>query len=220
MGRSLRLNSSSGGAASSGSSGITLDEVEDAFFTRRKLQEIAVDTAGLSAIEFTDLDTQQYDHFHIRCSRVHTSSNVTYLKYGGMEGASRLTSQSWSASGYYGTTFFSNNTSGEMYTFGSNNTFDDSYQPSSFKVIEFNLYFPDPNSGSTIPSVLVGDCTVWQADQGGYQNRSGYANWRTKIGSGALPNGFYFRPNTGNFSEDDSSPSIYTIYGTKRRKPN
>lgn len=219
MGRNLRLNSSSGGSSSSGSSGITLDEIEDAFFSRRKLQEIAVAGNSFDAIEFTDLDTEQYDQFHIRCSRVHFSTSVSYLHYGGMEGSTRLTSQSWSASGYYGTSFFSNNTSGEMYTFGSNNTFNDSYEPNSFKVMEFNLYFPDPAASNQIPNMISGDYTVWHAMTGGYQGYSGWANWRTTINS-AVPNGFYLKPNTGNFTEDDSSPSIYTIYGTKRRKPN
>lgn len=219
MGRVVRLNSASGGASSSGAAGVTLDDIEDTFFTRRKLQEISLDSSGLDAIEFKDLDTEQYDQFHIRCSRVHTANNVNFVYYGGMEGSTRLTGQNWSASGYYGTQFFSNNTSGEMYTFGQNNTLDDASDTNTFKVFEFNLYFPDPNASSSIPNMIVGDYRFYHGQSGGYQSRSGWANWRTLLQNSAVPNGFYFRPSGGNWTSDDSHPSIYTIYGTKRRTP-
>ena len=220
MGRVVRLNSASGGASSSAAAGLTLDDVENAFFARRKLQEISVDGTGLDAIEFSELDTEQYDQFHIRCSRVHTSNNQNFVYYGGMEGSNRLTSQSWSAAGHRGGSFFSNNTSGEMYTFGQNNALDDAYDTNTFKVFEFNLYFPDPNASNSIPSMMVGDYTFYHGQSGGYQARSGWANWRTQLQSGAVPNGFYFRPSGGNWTSDDGHPSIYTIYGTKRRTPN
>jgi hypothetical protein len=220
MGRSLRLNSSSGGASASSSSGITLDDVEDAFFSRRKLQEVALDASGVDAIEFKDLDTEQYDHFHIRCSRVHTQNNSNFVYFGCMNGTTRITAQNWSTSGYWGTSFFANNTSGEAYTFSQNNTLDDAEAVNSFKVFEFNLYFPDPNASNSIPSMVVGDYTFWHGQSGGYQTRSGYANWRTQLQNSAVPNGFYFRPSNGNWTQDDDHPSIYTIYGTKRRKPN
>ena len=218
MGRTIRLNTSGGGASST-TSGISLDDVENAFFTRRKLQEIKLDSTGLNAIEFPNLDTETYDTFHIRCSRVHTQYNTAYIFYGGMEGTSRITQQSWSASGFYGSTFFNNNSSGESYTFGQNTTLDDADESDSFKVFEFNLYFPDPSSANAIPNSIVGDYTFWHAMSGGYQGRSGWGNWRMTANS-ETPNGFYLRNSNGNFTEDDTSPSIYTIYGTKRRKSN
>ena len=217
MGRTIRTNTSGGGASAT-TAGLTLDDIENAFFTRRKLQEIKVDGSGTDVIEFTNLDTDKYESFQVRCQRLHTSQQVNYLFFGCMNGSSRVTAQSWSQIGFRGNTAFSGNSSGEMYTTGQNNTFSEAHNSGSYKILEFNFYVPHPNSDDDIKKGVTGDFFNYHGLQGGYQgNDTSRCRWFTKLTSDTC-NGFYLRTPSGTFSEDDGADSFYTIYGTKRRK--
>ena len=217
MGRTIRTNTSGGGASAT-TAGLTLDDIENAFFTRRKLQEIKVDSSGTDVIEFTNLDTDKYESFQVRCQRLHMSQQVGYLFFGCMNGSSRVTTQSWSQIGFQGNTAFTSNTSGEMYTAGSNDTFSEADNSGSYKILEFNFYVPDPNSDDSTKRGVTGDFFNYYGLEGGYQtNSTSRCRWFTKLTSDTC-NGFYLRTPSGTFSAADGADSFYTIYGTKRRK--
>jgi len=219
MGRTLRTNTSGGGASASASAGLTLDDIENTFLTRRKLQQISYDSGGDTLAEFPNLDTEQYESFHLRCQRLKFSSNTTYLFFGAMENESRVTSQSWSNFGKYGNSADSTNTSGEMYTNAQQNQFDDAHQDGSFKVIEFNFHVPPPTSQAAHSRSISGDYSIIHGYEGGYQDRSGYGRFYSKLNS-AVCNGFYLRSPAGSFHSANDADTIFTLYGTKRRKSN
>ena len=219
MGRTLRINSSGGGAVSA-TAGLTLDDIENAFFSRRKLQEIVFDSSGSNLAEFPNLDTEQYESFHLRCQRLQLTHNNSFLYFGAMQDTSRITSQSWSNNGRGGTSFANTNTSGEMYTNNQYNQFDDAYSDGSFKVIEFNFHVPHPSSDAPLNRSISGDYIIHIGIEGGYQQRSGEGRFHSKFNSGNICNGFFLRSPNGNFHSSNNADTIFTLYGTKRRNSN
>lgn len=220
MGRTLRTNSSGGGASSAATAGLTLDDIENTFFTRRKLQEIVFDSGGSNLAEFPNLDTEQYESFHLRCQRLKISTNNSFLYFGAMQDASRITAQSWTNQGRSGTSFENSNTSGEMYTNNMNNQFDDAYNDGSFKVIEFNFHVPHPSSDAPLNRSMSGDYVMHIGLEGGYHQRSGEGRFHSKFNSGNVCNGVYLKLPSGNFHSDNNADTIFTLYGTKRRNSN
>ena len=213
MARVIRLNSSSGGAATAAS--ISLADVEEAFSLPKHIETISVVSgASQSAIEFKNLDTRTYEHFKIVCSRVKTSANNSYLWFGGMVGSTRTTTQSWSSIGKYGSTQWTTNTTAEMRTFAANSSTSDLDAQNSYGMIEWNIYFPHPDQDATVSRKFLGNFYKWTADIG-EQNQSGYFQFISE--PSAVQDGFYFRPATGNFEQDQGMDSLFSIYGTKRR---
>lgn len=215
MARVVRLNSSSGGSAAAAAS-LSLEDVEAAFSLQRHIETISVVSgAPKSTIEFKNLDTKTYEHFKIVGSRVKLSANNSFLYFGGMVGDSRTTTQEYSMSGTYGQSFFSTNSGGgEMQTSNGNNIMTDIDGQNSYGIIEWNIYFPHPDQDATVSRKFFGNFHKGPCEYGD-PNQSGYTNFLSF--PAAVQDGFYFRPNSGSFEQDQGMDSLFSIYGTNRR---
>tara|TARA_R100000951_G_scaffold34195_2_gene29150 strand:+ start:878 stop:1537 length:660 start_codon:yes stop_codon:yes gene_type:complete len=214
MARVIRLNSAGGGSSASSGSGITLDDVENAYDVPKLLQTI--DTGNSNDISITDLDTAAYERFYILMSNF-CCTNDSYINFGGMNGSTKWNSENrWVWGGYQtngSNRMTSNGGSMVRSNAGSSHTQGATAGTDHQTMIEWNFFFPDP-SGSVYE--ITGNMNYMNG-QYSYGNNNCWGNFTfEKNGTATHGDGLNFYMQTGSFQEI-GNPFRTTVYGYKRR---
>jgi hypothetical protein len=225
MGRTLRTNSSSGGAPSSSAEGLTLDDISTAFDAPRLLQTKDITTSQgtpSDPIKFTSLDTTTYSHFRLRIDHMGGNNDAMWITMGPMYGSTQANPSHWSQ-GYWrsGNSGTSAESSGRHYLANSYDLmYGQSYEWSAL-FMNIDFYWCDPST----PATAVNHTVCGSVEKGityNYPQRAliEHWEWRGNTNHSAHPDGIWIAAQNG-FNKHQSGSGAYpmrmTLYGNKRR---
>ena len=214
MGRTLRTNSSSGGASTS--AGLTLDDISTAFDAPRLLKTVDV-LSPLASLEFTNLDTTTYEHFRLHIDHM-GGQNANWMQAGPMSGAAQHNPNYRTAAYWRALTNGDNQQgTGVYYPYASSDMMGGAASTSSNIRMVWDFYWPDPSVGVSSNNATIAG-SVWRTPSYSYGHKSFFEmfEWRNS----AHRDGFWLAPQTG-FNKHGNGNGAYpmrcTLFGNKRR---
>lgn len=214
MGRTVLLNSASGGALTS--SGLSLDDVSTTFDVPKLLHTKTVST-GDTFIDIPNLDFTTYERIYVKMQNFGCTA-TTYIEFGGMSGSARWTSHVFDYGGYQcngsnrsqhvasTTKCYTNAQS--TYTHGSVNEY-------SRSVVEWNFFPPLPTSTA---HEITGNFYYMPGTINSHQTYTCWGGFTFQKQSGDThADGIFFGLNQGTFKKHAHADFLTLVYGYKRR---
>ena len=215
MGRSLRLNNSSGGSSSSGS-GLSLDDISAAFDAPRLLKTVDI-TSFQTDLQFPNLDTTTYEHFRLHIDHLGAEAGANWLQAGPMSGSTKNSPER------HVKAYWRGNTSGDFgqgtssyYVYAGADMMNGAADPYSNITMVWDFHYPDPSVANTSNDAAISG-KVWVTPSYSYGHKSFMEmfEWRNSTHQ----NGFWLMPQQG-FNKHGTSgsyPMRCTLFGNKRR---
>ena len=215
MGRTLRTNSS-GGGASSAAAGLTLDDISTAFDAPRLLKTVDV-TSALASLEFPNLDTTTYEHFRLHIDHM-GGNNANWMGAGPMKGTTQHHPAQRAATSWRGYTNADNQSgTGSYNPYIAADMMGGAGSPDSNIRMVWDFYYPDPSVAVSSNNATIAG-SIWRTPSYSYGHKSFFEmfEWR----SAEHRDGFWITTQSGWNKHGNGSgayPMRCTLFGNKRR---